>query len=42
MVWGELQLDVKKMKEKLVDFRRNKPPPSPVCINGTDVDIFQT
>ena len=25
-----------------VDFRRNKPPPSPVPISGTDVELVQT
>ncbi|XP_036949323.1 CMP-N-acetylneuraminate-beta-galactosamide-alpha-2,3-sialyltransferase 1-like [Acanthopagrus latus] len=33
-----LQLNVAKTKEMVMDFRRNKPLHSPVCISGTDVD----
>ena len=32
----------KKKKEVVVYFRKNKPSPSPACINGNDVEIFQT
>ena len=32
---NHLQLNVAKTKEMVVDFRRNKPPPSPVYIGGT-------
>ncbi|KAK0133617.1 hypothetical protein N1851_030848 [Merluccius polli] len=36
---NHLQLNVAKTKEMVVDFRRNKPLPSPVCIGGTDVEM---
>ena len=36
---NHLQLNVVKMKEMVVDYRRNKPTPPPVCIGGTDIDI---
>ena len=39
---NHLQLNVTKTKEMVVDFRRNKPPPSPVCIGGSDVDIVDS
>ena len=45
MCWfGEnnLQLNLRKMEEMVVDFRKNKPPPFHVCIDGTDVEIFHT
>ncbi|TWW57035.1 hypothetical protein D4764_08G0010220 [Takifugu flavidus] len=35
-----LQLNVTKTKEMVVDFRKSKSPPSPVCISGKDVEIF--
>ena len=38
----KLNMNAKKMREMLVDFRRNKPPSSPVRINGTEVEIVQT
>ena len=31
-----------KTKEMVADFRRNHPPPSPVCIGGTDIDIVDS
>ncbi|TWW81868.1 hypothetical protein D4764_01G0016830 [Takifugu flavidus] len=34
-----LQLNVTKTKEMVVDFRKSKSPPSPVCISGKDVEI---
>ena len=34
-----MQLNVAKTREMVVDFRRNKPLPSPVCIGGTDVEV---
>ena len=39
---NHLQLNVVNMKEMVVDFRRNKPPPSPVCIRGTEIDIVDS
>ncbi|KAK0132216.1 hypothetical protein N1851_032980 [Merluccius polli] len=36
---NHLQLNVAKTKEMVVDFRRNKPLPSPGCIGGTDVEM---
>ena len=45
MKWcGEnhLQLNMAKTKEMVVDFRRNKPLPIPVCIGGTDIDMVDT
>ena len=36
---NHLQLNVAKTKEMVVDLRRNKPPPSPVCIGGADINI---
>ena len=38
----QLQLNVAKTKEMAVDFRRNKPSSSPVCIGGTTVEIMQS
>ena len=35
-------MNVKKTKEMVMDFRRNRPPPPPVSINGTDVETVQT
>ena len=37
-----LQLNKAKTKEMVVDFRRNKPLSSPVCIGGTDVAIVDS
>ncbi|TWW80440.1 hypothetical protein D4764_01G0002550 [Takifugu flavidus] len=37
-----LQLNVTKMKEMVVDFRKSKSPPSPVCISGKDVEIVSS
>ena len=37
-----LQLNEAKTKEMVVDFRRNKPLSSPVCIGGTDVAIVDS
>ena len=34
-----MQLNVAKTREMVVDFRRNKPLRSPVCIGGTDVEV---
>lgn len=34
-----MQLNVAKTREMVVDFRRNKPLLSPVCIGGTDVEV---
>lgn len=34
-----LQLNVVKTKEILVDFRKNKALPPPVCISGSDMEI---
>ncbi|KAM6907107.1 odorant receptor 131-2-like [Xenentodon cancila] len=39
---SHLQLNVSKMREMVVDFRRNKPLPSPVSISGTDVDLVDS
>ena len=39
---NHLQLNAVKTKEMVVDFRRNKPPPVSVCIDGTDIDITNT
>ncbi|KAK0142225.1 hypothetical protein N1851_020112 [Merluccius polli] len=39
---NHLQLNVAKTREMVVDFRRNKPLPSPVSIGGTDVDMVDT
>ncbi len=41
--WSEdnyLQLNVTKT-EIVVDFRKHKPPPSSVCISGSDVEIVE-
>lgn len=35
---NHLQINVTKTRDMVVDFRRNKPLLSPVCISGTDVD----
>ncbi|TWW52968.1 hypothetical protein D4764_0216870 [Takifugu flavidus] len=37
-----LQLNVTKTKEMVVDFRKSKSPPSPVCISGKDVEIVSS
>ncbi|TWW68203.1 hypothetical protein D4764_19G0000010, partial [Takifugu flavidus] len=34
-----LQLNVTKTKEMVVDFRKSKSPPSPVCISGKEVEL---
>lgn len=39
---AENQLNVAKTREMVVDFRRNKPLPSPVSISGRDVDLVDT
>ena len=39
---NHLQLNVAKSKEMVVDFRRNKPLPSPVCTGGTNTDIVDS
>ena len=39
---NHLQLNVAKTREMVVDFRRNRPPPSLVCIGGTDIDIVDS
>ena len=39
---NHLVLNVAKTRELVVDFRRNKPLPSPVCISGTKVDVVDT
>ena len=38
---NHLQLKVKKTKEMVVDFRRNKPTSCPGYINGRDIKIVQ-
>ena len=35
-------MNAAKTKDMVVDVRRNKPLPSPVCIGGTDVDMVDT
>jgi len=37
---NHLQLNVAKTKEMVVNFRRNKPLPSPVCMGGMDVEML--
>ena len=37
-----IRVSLAKTLETAVDFRRNKPLPSPVCIGGTDFDIADT
>ncbi|KAK3570529.1 hypothetical protein QTP86_022076, partial [Hemibagrus guttatus] len=36
---NHLQLNISKTKELVVDFRKQKPPPSPISIMGDEVDI---
>lgn len=37
-----MQLNVVKTKEIVIDFSRNKTPPSPVCIGGINVEIVKS
>lgn len=39
---NHLQLNMAKTKEMVVDFGRNRSPPSPVCIGDTDVEMVTT
>ncbi|TWW77670.1 hypothetical protein D4764_12G0010600 [Takifugu flavidus] len=42
-LWNNLQINAGKTKELVVDFRRrNNPPPAPVNILGTDVDVVES
>ena len=45
MAWGEdshLQLNAIKMKEMVVDFRRNKTLVAPVVVNGETIDMVDS
>lgn len=37
-----MQLNMSKTKEMGVDFRRSRPPLSPVSIEGIDVEVVRT
>ncbi|TWW67098.1 hypothetical protein D4764_02G0001390 [Takifugu flavidus] len=42
-LWNNLQINAGKTKELVVDLRRgNNPPPAPVNILGTDVDVVES
>lgn len=36
-----LELNLAKTEKIVVDFRKNKSPPSPACISGSDVEIVK-
>jgi len=39
---NQLQLNPSKIKELVVDFRRNKSPPTPITIQGVDIEMVDS